>query len=75
MAHQTTINVPAECTAEQFEELLKTNGMSYEDTKYKTERIEKDLENIKGKTVLIFSDKEHVVEAYQYNKQLARENE
>tara|TARA_R110000824_G_scaffold249206_1_gene438127 strand:- start:363 stop:590 length:228 start_codon:yes stop_codon:yes gene_type:complete len=75
MSHKVNITIPNDCTVEQFEGLLKDNGMSYEDTKYKTERIEKDLESLKGKTVLAFSDKDHIFESYQYNKQVTRENE
>jgi len=75
MSHKVTLTIPNDCTVEQFEGLLKDNGISYEDTKYKTERIENDLINLKGKSVTIWCDKDHVVNTYQYNKQVARENE
>ena len=36
MSHKVTLTIPNDCTVEQFEGLLKDNGISYEDTKYKT---------------------------------------
>ena len=58
MSHKVTLTIPNDCTVEQFEGLLKDNGISYEDTKYKTERIENDLINLKGKSVTIWCDKD-----------------
>jgi hypothetical protein len=74
LTHTTTLSIPNDCTGEQFEELLNNAGISFEQTKYKEERIEKDLIKIRGKTVMIISDNEHVVQSYIYNLQLEREN-
>ena len=74
MTHTTTLSIPNDCTAEQFEELLNNAGISFEQTKYKDERIEKDLIKIRGKTVMIISDNDHVVQSYIYNLQIEREN-
>ena len=74
MTHTTTLSIPNACTAEQFEELLNNAGISFEQTKYKDERIEKDLIKIRGKTVMIISDNDHVVQSYIYNVQIEREN-
>ena len=74
MTHTTTLSIPNDCTAEQFEELLNNAGISFEQTKYKEERIDKDLVKIRGKTVMILSDNDHVVQSYIYNVQIEREN-
>ena len=74
MTHTTTLSIPNTCTASQFEELLNNAGISFEQTKYKEERIEKDLVKIRGKTVMILSDNDHVVQSYIYNIQIEREN-
>ena len=74
MTHTTTLSIPNDCTAAQFEELLNNAGISFEQTKYKDERIEKDLVKIRGKTVMVLSDNDHVVQSYIYNIQIEREN-
>ncbi len=67
LTHTTTLSIPAECTVEQFETILEENDLTFENTIWKNERMEKDLVKIRGKTVMIVSDNNHVVCAYQYN--------
>ena len=49
MSHKVTLTIPNDCTVEQFEGLLKDNGISYEDTKYKTE-LTKRMKRLNGGT-------------------------
>ena len=74
MTHTTTLSIPNDCTSAQFQDLLNNAGISFEQTKYKEERIEKDLVKIRGKTVMVLSDNDHVVQSYIYNIQIEREN-
>ena len=74
LTHTTTLSIPNDCTSAQFQDLLNNAGISFEQTKYKEERIEKDLVKIRGKTVMVLSDNDHVVQAYIYNIQIEREN-
>ena len=67
MAHRVIVTIPGDCTVEQFETILQENELKFEDTKYKSERMEKDLTVIRGKTVAILSDNEHIVGAYDHN--------
>ena len=74
LTHTTTLSIPNDCTSAQFQDLLNNAGISFEQTKYKEERIEKDLVKIRGKTVMVLSDNDHVVQSYIYNIQIEREN-
>ncbi len=67
LTHTTTLSIPNDCTVEQFETILEENHLTFENTIWKNERMEKDLVTIRGKTVTIVSDNNHVVCAYQHN--------
>ena len=67
MGHRITLIIEEDCTVEQFKTILEANDIIYEQTKYQDERIEKDLTVIRGKTVIINTDNDHIVESYQHN--------
>jgi len=67
MGHRITVIIHEGCTVEQFKTILQENDINYEETKYKDERMEKDLTVIRGKTVIIHTDNDHIVESYQHN--------
>jgi|TARA_Y100001963_G_scaffold97575_1_gene134276 hypothetical protein len=67
LSHYVKVDIPINCTVEQFETILEENHLTFENTIWKNERIEKDLVKIRGKSVTIASDNNHVVCAYHYN--------
>jgi len=67
MTHSITVDIPINCTLAQFQTILEENDLKFEQTKYKDERMEKDLTVIRGKTVIIHTDNDHIVESYQHN--------
>jgi len=67
MTHTATLTIPANCTAQEYEELLRTVNITFKESINKSEHIEKDLLKIRGKTVKLFSDDLHVLHSYVYN--------
>jgi len=67
MSHKVTVSIPLDCTIAQYQTILDENDIHFEETKYKDERMEKDLTVIRGKTVVIVTDNEHIVESYIHN--------
>ena len=67
MTHTATLTIPANCTAQEYEELLKTVDITFKESINKAEHIEKDLVKIRGKTVQLYSDDLHVLHSYVYN--------
>lgn len=67
MTHRATLTIPENCTPQEYEELLRTVDITFKESINKAENIEKDLVKIRGKTVKLFSDKNHVLHSYVYN--------
>lgn len=67
MTHRATLTIPENCTSQEYEELLKTVDITFKESINKAEHIEKDLVNIRGKTIQLFSDDLHILHSYVYN--------
>jgi hypothetical protein len=68
MGHKTKlITFPGEMTVTEFEKLLSDNGLIYEQTVYRNDRMERDIEKFKGKNVKVGYMPDKVVCTYSYN--------
>lgn len=65
--HLVTITIPEDMTVEGFEQLLTDNGLTYEDSPHKKERMEADLLKYKGQTVKVGHGNDKVVTTYTHN--------
>ena len=65
--HLVTITIPEDMTVEGFEQLLTDNGLTYEDSPHKKERMEADLLKYKGQTVIVGHGNDKVVTTYTHN--------
>ena len=65
--HLVTITIPEDMTVEGFEQLLTDNGLTYEDSPHKKERMEADLLKYKGQTDKVGHGNDKVVTTYTHN--------
>jgi len=68
MTHKVvTIIFPDEMTTSEFEQILNDNGLTYANSSSKEEKILRNIETVKGQSVKVICDMDHVVRAYQRN--------
>ena len=68
MGHKVKlITFPGEMTVTEFEQLLSDNGLIYEQTVYRNDRMERDIEKFKGKVIKVGYMPDKVVCTYSYN--------
>jgi hypothetical protein len=68
------IQFPNSMTADEYETLLNDNGLIYEPSEYKTQRIEADIEKYKGKLVKIgYHSHDNIVQSYGVKSVTAEE--
>ena len=68
------IQFPDSMTADEYETLLSDNGLTYEQTDYKKQRLEADIQKYKGKLIKIgYHSHDNVVQSYGVKSVTAEE--
>ena len=68
------IQFPNSMTADEYETMLNDNGLIYEQTEHKKQRMEADIEKYKGKLVKIgYHSHDLVVQSYSVKSVTAEE--
>jgi len=64
MTHKViTINFPDEMTTSEFQKILNDNGLTYEESSSKEEKMLRNIKTVKGKTTHVICNMNHVVMA------------